>query len=82
MLIDFAQRYVRALASGDSARIARWYHPEARSYGPLAWPAAGAEAIAGSLALSAARLDGLAAELHDAFANDAGDRAALRTPMY
>src|SRR4029453_8091526 len=38
----------------------------------------GAEAIAGSLARSAARLDGLVVEPHDAFANAAGERAALR----
>jgi hypothetical protein len=78
MSIDFAQQYVGALAIGDVERIARWYHRDARSYGPLAWPAVGAEAIAASLARSAARLDGLQTELHDVFANAAGDRAALR----
>jgi hypothetical protein len=78
MLIDVAQRYVGALASGDVERIARWYHPDARSYGPLVWPQAGASAIAASLARSAARLPGLQIELHDAFANAAGARAALR----
>jgi hypothetical protein len=77
-LIDFTQQYVRALATGDTERIARCYHPEARSYGPLAWPAIGAEAVADSLSRSAARLDRLAVEPHDAFANAAGDRAALR----
>lgn len=78
MLIDVAQPYVRTLATGDVEQIARWYHPDARSYGPLTWPEAGAEAIAASLARSAARLDGLTVELHDVFANAAGDRAALR----
>jgi hypothetical protein len=78
MLIDLAQQFVRALATGDVEQIARWYQPDARSYGPLAWPEAGAEAIAASLARSAARLDGLQTELHDVFANAAGDRAALR----
>jgi ketosteroid isomerase-like protein len=78
MLIDFAQQYVQALATGDIERIARWYHPDARSYGPLAWPEAGAAAISASLARLAARLEGPTTELHDLFANAAGDRAALR----
>ena len=78
MSIDFAQRYVRALASQDVEQIARWYSPDARSYGPLAWPEAGAEAIATRLARSAARLDGLQTELHDTFTNPTGDRVALR----
>jgi SnoaL-like domain len=77
-LIDFAQQYAGALAIGDVERIARWYHRDARSYGPLAWPEAGAEAITASPARSAARLDGLQTELHNVFANAAGDRAALR----
>jgi hypothetical protein len=46
MSIDFAQQYVRALTTGDDERIVRWYHPDAHSYGPLAWPETGAEAIA------------------------------------
>ena len=78
MSIDFAQQYAQALATGDAERIVRCYHPDARSYGPLAWPEAGARAIAASLARSAARLDGLQTELHDLFANESGDRAALR----
>ena len=77
-MVDFAQRYVRALATEDVERIARWYHPDARSYGPLAWPEAGSEAIASRLARSATRLDGLQTELHDVFATAAGDRVALR----
>ncbi len=78
MVIDLAQRYVRALITGDAERIARCYHPDARSYGPLAWPEQGAGAIAASLARSAARLHGLEVELHDAFADATSDRVALR----
>jgi len=78
MVTDLARRYARALASGDTEAIARCYHPDARSYGPLAWPEQGAGAIAASLARSAARLDALETELHDAFADPAGERAALR----
>jgi len=78
MVIDLAQRYVRALITGDAERIARCYHPDARSYGPLAWPEQGAGAIAAGLARSAARLHGLEVELHDAFADATSDRVALR----
>jgi ketosteroid isomerase-like protein len=78
VLIDFARQYVQALASADAQQIARWYHPDARSYGPLAWPRQGAAAIAAGLAGTATRLDRLETELHDVFADDAGDRAALR----
>ena len=78
MSIDLAQHYVRALATGDPERIARCYHPQARGYGPLAWPQADARAIAASLARLAARLDGHRIELHDTFTSAAGDRAALR----
>ncbi|HZD68545.1 MAG TPA: nuclear transport factor 2 family protein [Actinomycetes bacterium] len=78
MLIDFAQQYVQALASADAEQIAPWYHPDAPSYGPLAWPRQGAPAIAADLAARAARLDRLGTELHDVFADEAGDRAALR----
>jgi hypothetical protein len=78
MVTDLARRYARALASGDTEAIARCYHPDARSYGPLAWPEQGAGAIAAGLARSAARLDALETELHDAFADPAGERAALR----
>ncbi len=46
MSIDFTQQYVRALTTGDVERIVRWYHPDAHSYGSLAWPETGAEAIA------------------------------------
>jgi len=78
MPIDFAQQYVQALASGDAERIAGWYHPDARSYGPLAWPRQGATAIAAALTKLAARLDRVETELHDVFADVAGDRVALR----
>jgi hypothetical protein len=78
MVIESASRYARALSTGDAEQIAGWYHPDAHSYGPLAWPETGAGAIATGLARSAARLNGLEVELHDTFASAAGDRAALR----
>lgn len=77
MTPDAIARFVSALASGDAAQIAAHYHPGARSYGPLAWPARGA-AIAEGIAATAARLNGLEVELHDAFTNAEGDRTALR----
>jgi hypothetical protein len=78
MMTDLARRYARTLASGDAEAIARCYHPDARSFGPLAWPEEGAGAIAAAMARSAARLDRLEVEPHDAFADPAGERAALR----
>ena len=66
-----------ALASGDAAAIMAHYRPDARSYGPLAWPVEG-PAIAAGLADTAARLDGLEIELRDTFTNAEQDRAALR----
>jgi len=63
--------FVSALAGGDPAQIAAHCQPDARSYGPLAWPALGAIAIAERLAAVSARLDGLQVELRDAFTNAA-----------
>jgi hypothetical protein len=77
MSADSFAGFVSALASGDAAAIAAHYRPDARSYGPLAWPLEGS-AIGAGLAENAARLDGLEIELHDAFTNADQDRAALR----
>jgi hypothetical protein len=77
MSADSFAGFVSALASGDAAAIAAHYRPDARSYGPLAWPSEGS-AIAAGLAEAGARLDGLEIELHDAFTNADQDRAALR----
>ncbi len=70
--------FVSALTDGDAAKIATHYHANARSYGPLAWPAVGAAAIAERLAAVTARLDTLEIELHDAFTDAQQERAALR----
>ncbi|HEX6673462.1 MAG TPA: nuclear transport factor 2 family protein [Actinomycetes bacterium] len=78
MVTDPARRYVRALATGDAEQIARCYHPDARSYGPLAWPEEGSGAIAARLAGAAARLHGPEIGLHDTFADATGERLALR----
>jgi hypothetical protein len=78
--IELAARFAAVLARAgeDAAAVEALYQPGARSFGPLGWPVSGAGAIAERAARVAARLEGLEVALHDAFADGAGDRVALR----
>jgi quinol monooxygenase YgiN len=73
-----AERFVRALGSGDPALLDEIYDPDVLLYTPLGWPIRGRDALKEFVGQFHAAYPGLRVTLHDQFTSADGSRVCFR----